>query len=301
MSYTINLTNLQAKQVINQYQEQQVPHTNNYTLFRAKHKTATITIFKTLTMIIQGSGCRDVYQEICSLLHLEQENVEEKSKTVEVNLSVIGTDEVGTGDFFGPIVVAGAFVPKNKILLLMRLGIRDSKQMSDERIKHLAPKLIQELKHSVLVLDNIKYNYLTRIQHYNMNKLKALLHNNVINNLLHKVEGYDQIIIDAFTTREKYFEYLQDEKKVIENVELVEKGESKYIAVAAASVIARYYFLQELEKLSKDVGFDLPKGAGSKVDLAISKILKDQSERYLDVISKTNFKNLEKTKRKDSH
>jgi len=127
-----------------------------------------------------------------------------------------------------------------------------------------------------------------------------LLHNNVIHNLLHKVEDYDQIIIDAFTTPDKYFEYLKEEKKIIENVELVEKGESKYIAVATASVIARYYFLCEMEKLSKEVGFDLPKGAGSKVDLAISKILKDQSERYLDLISKTNFKNLEKAKRKDS-
>lgn len=299
MSYTFNLTSSQVQQIINNYQGQQVPPTNNYTLFRAKHKTATITIFKTLTMIIQGSNCRDVYQEICKLLHLEEE-IEEKGKTVEVNLSVIGTDEVGTGDFFGPIVVAGAFVPKNKILLLMRLGIRDSKQMSDDKIKLLAPKLIQELKYSVLILDNVKYNFLTRIQRYNMNKLKALLHNNVIHNLLHKVEDYDQIIIDAFTTPDKYFEYLKEEKKIIENVELVEKGESKYIAVATASVIARYYFLCEMEKLSKEVGFDLPKGAGSKVDLAISKILKDQSERYLDLISKTNFKNLEKAKRKDS-
>ena len=84
-------------------------------------------------------------------------------------------------------------------------------------------------------------------------------------------------------------------------MELVEKGESKYIAIAAASIIARYYFLSEMKKLSKDAGFELPKGAGSKVDLAINKILREQSERFLDVIGKTNFRNLIKVKSKDNN
>ncbi len=300
MSYTINLTNSQANIIIEKFKEFKAPHTNNYTLFRAKNKTSTITIFKTLTMIIQGSNCQETYQKVCSLLNLEHE-VEEKVNHIDVNLSIIGTDEVGTGDFFGPIVVAGAYVPKNKILLLMRLGIRDSKQLSDEKVRVLAPKLMRELKYSVLVLNNLKYNYLTRVHRYNMNKLKALLHNNVIHNLLPKVDDYDQIIVDAFTSKEKYFEYLKDEKIVVEEVELVEKGESKYIAIAAASIIARYYFLSEMKKLSKDAGFELPKGAGSKVDLAINKILREQSERFLDVIGKTNFRNLIKVKSKDNN
>ncbi|HEY8395773.1 MAG TPA: ribonuclease HIII, partial [Bacilli bacterium] len=157
-----------------------------------------------------------------------------------------------------------------------------------------------ELPYSLLVLDNVKYNFLTRIRNYNMNKLKALLHNNVIYNLLQNVKEYDQIVIDAFTTKDKYLDYIKDEKIKIENVILEEKAESKYLAVAAASVIARYGFIHEFDKLSKKVGLELPKGAGSKVDLAISKLLKTQSERFFDVIAKTNFKNFEKLKRKDS-
>lgn len=300
MNYTLNLSNEQATEIIKKYQDFEVEHTNNYTLFRAKYKSATLTIFKTLTMIVQGVGAQKMYNEICELLNLDAPKEEtKKGVAIELN-SIIGTDEVGTGDFFGPIVVAGAFVPKNKIPLLVRMGIKDSKKLSDDKIRQLGPVLLKELPYSLLVLDNVKYNYLTRIRNYNMNKLKALLHNNVIYNLLQNVKEYDQIVIDAFTTKEKYLDYIKDEKIKIENVILEEKAESKYLAVAAASVIARYGFIHEFDKLSKKVGLELPKGAGSKVDLAISKLLKTQSERFFDVIAKTNFKNFEKLKRKDS-
>ena len=133
-----------------------------------------------------------------------------------------------------------------------------------------------------------------------MNKLKALLHNNVIHNILQKITEYDAIIVDAFTTQDKYFDYLKDQEIVIENVELTEKGESKYTAIACASIIARYLFIKEMDKLSKEVGFDLPKGAGNKVDLAISKILKEYNDVYFNRIAKVNFKNLERVKGKDS-
>ena len=300
MSYTLNLTNSQAGEVISKYHEFSVPHTNNYTLFRAKFKTSTITIFKTLTLMVQGSGSKETYLEICKLLEIETAT-ESKSKGNElVNFSIIGTDEVGTGDFFGPVVVAGAFVPKIKIASLMRLGVKDSKLLTDSKIINIAPIIMKEIKYSALILDNVKYNYLTKIQQFNLNKIKALLHNNVLYNLIPKVEDYDKIIIDAFTTKDKYFDYLKDQEHIIKNVELEEKAESKYLAVACASIIARYLFLLQLDKLSKDVGFDLPKGAGPKVDLAISKIIKIHTERYLEVIGKTHFKNMDKAKKKDN-
>ncbi|MGB4696054.1 MAG: ribonuclease HIII [Bacilli bacterium] len=300
MNYTLDLSNEQATAIINKYNDYQVEHTNNYTLFRAKFKSATLTIFKTLTLLVQGAGAEKAYGEICSLLGLEVPAKEEKAQVGSELHSIIGTDEVGTGDFFGPIVVAGVFVPKNKIPMLLRLGIKDSKKVSDEKVRNLGPILMKDLQYSMLILDNVKYNYLTRIRNCNMNKLKALLHNNVVYNILQNVKDYDRIIIDAFTTKEKYFDYIKDEKIRIENVELVEKAESKFLAVAAASIIARYGFIHEFDKLSKKVGLELPKGAGSKVDLAISKIMKMQCERYFDVIAKTNFKNFEKFKRKDS-
>lgn len=300
MSYTLVLTRSQAGEIISKYQSYSVSHTNNYTLFRAKYKSASLTIFKTLKMLIQGTGSEELFKEICEMFDLDS-NIESKKSHYQINLSIIGTDEVGTGDFFGPIVVVGAFVPKNQISSLMKLGVKDSKQLNDVKIMEIAPIIMKEVKYSALVLDNVKYNYLTRVCNFNMNKIKALLHNNVIYNILQKVDSYDEIIIDAFTTQNKYFDYIKDQKQIIENVKLEEKGENKYISIAVASIIARYIFLREMEKLSKDVGFDLPKGAGNKVDLAIIKVIKEKTERYLDLIGKTNFKNVEKAKKKDMH
>ncbi|MCK9537005.1 MAG: ribonuclease HIII [Bacilli bacterium] len=300
MSYTINLTTTQAGEIISRYHLYSVPHTNNYTLFRAKYKGATLTIFKTLTMLIQGAGSKNIYGDICEILDIEKKLHTATYSAETINLSVIGTDEVGTGDFFGPVVVAAAYVPKIQILPLMRLGVKDSKKISDFKVLEMAPELMKEIKYDALILNNLKYNYLTTKGNCNMNKLKALLHNNVIHNILQKITEYDAIIVDAFTTQDKYFDYLKDQEIVIENVELTEKGESKYTAIACASIIARYLFIKEMDKLSKEVGFDLPKGAGNKVDLAISKILKEYNDVYFNRIAKVNFKNLERVKGKDS-
>lgn len=299
MSYTIDLSNTTSKIIMTYYKDYSISHTNNYTLFRAKYKGSTLTIFKTNTMIIQGSDCQDIYKEVCHLLEITPNFKESSNSELSVTTSHIGTDEVGTGDFFGGITVAAAFVPENKIKFLKELGIKDSKLLSNSKIEEIAPKMMKEIKYSVLLLDNIKYNFLTKVHHFNMNKIKAMLHNTVIKNIVNKVcEEYEEIVIDGFTTSDKYFEYLEDEKEVIRNkVKLVEKGESKYISIAAASIIARYLFLSHMNKLSKEVGFDLPKGAGPKVDKAIEKIIKERSEKYLEVIGKTNFKNLIKIKK----
>ena len=129
-----------------------------------------------------------------------------------------------------------------------------------------------------------------------MNKIKALLHNDVLVKLTRKVVSFDNIIIDAFTSKDKYFDYIKEQKVKIENVELEQNAESKHLAVVCASILARSAFSKQLDQLSKKVGFDLPKGASHRVDLAIAKILKEQSEAVLKMCGKLNFKNLEKAK-----
>lgn len=296
MSKSINLTNEQVQLIIDKYREFHIPHTNNYTLFRAKYKTASLTIFKTLTLLIQGRQADELYLDICSLINIKPIINEVKNSSLSLELSLIGTDEVGTGDFFGGVVVAGAFVREDQIKILKKRGVKDSKLLNDNKILELGETLIKEVIFSVHVLDNIKYNYINKMQNCNMNKIKALLHNSVIRHLIAKVENYDGIVIDAFTTKDKYLNYLSGEKDVVTDIKLEEKAESKYVSVAVASIIARYFFLDHFNKLSEEVGFELPKGAGAKIDLAIQKILKTRNISYFETISKTNFKNLEKYK-----
>lgn len=298
MSYTINVNSVQAEIIIDKYQEYSLPHTNNYTLFRAKYKGATLTLYKTHTLLIQGGKAFVLYNEVCDLLQITPKLKEKKEKDFEpqINLSIIGTDEVGTGDFFGPIVVAGAYVDKTKILDVMKLGIRDSKTIKDDKIHKLANELIKLVDYHIVSLDNLKYNYLVSAGKYNMNKIKALLHNDVLVKLTRKVASFDNIIIDAFTSKDKYFDYIKEQKVKIENVELEQNAESKHLAVVCASILARSAFSKQLDQLSKKVGFDLPKGASHRVNLAIAKILKEQSEAVLKMCGKLNFKNLEKAK-----
>jgi ribonuclease HIII len=72
------------------------------------------------------------------------------------------------------------------------------------------------------------------------------------------------------------------------------KAESKAIAVAAASIIARYSFISKLEKLGDKYSTTLPKGAGQKVDKFAIELIDKIGEKEFSSITKMNFKNLER-------
>ena len=298
MTYTLNLNETQINTLINKYQSYQVSDNNNYTLFRAKIKSSTLTIYTTNKILIQGNNCFDLYQEICECINIEMEFENKKIELESVNIgqTIIGTDEVGTGDYFGGIVVCASCVPNDKILELTKLGIKDSKMIDDKKILELGEYLIKNINHSVLLLNNEKYNKIVVDPNINLNKIKAVLHNKVIQSFILKYPNtnYDNIIIDGFCTKEKYFEYLSGKKDVINNVDLIQKAENKYISVAVSSIIARYYFLKHLDELSLKYGYSLLKGASSKVDQLIKKIVKEKGIDYLYNFAKINFKNTRK-------
>jgi len=302
MSFTIKLYSEQISKIISTYTDNLLPYTNNYTTFRAKINSSTVTIFKTGNMLVQGSDDKKTYIELCKLINVEPifENDDLLSSNTNANIdisslkSIIGTDEVGTGDFFGNIIVVGCFVPSVDINYLNKLGVKDSKELSDEKIIKLAPKLMEKFIYTYSELDNLKYNYLVLKAGYNMNQIKAIMHNSVVNTMKTKVKAYDNIIIDAFTTPTNYYTYLKNEKLVSKNVILKEKAENKYVAVACASIIARYLFLQSMDKLSENIGFDLPKGAGKPVDIVLRRIIAEKGQNDLKHIAKLNFKNYRK-------
>ena len=296
MGYSINLNSQQVNDLLNKFKEYQIPTTNNYTLFQAKFNTCTITIFKTNTLLIQGKNEETLYNELCNELNIEVK-IKEKQLNVAVNnfalQSLIGTDEVGTGDFFGGIIVAGAFVSKDKISEVKKLGVKDSKDLTDYKINEIAPELMKLIPHAIFKLDCLRFNFLSTHYKYNMNHIKALLHNAVINSMKQKVKNYDGIIVDAFTNSSNYFNYLKNEKVVAKDIILEEKAENKYLSVACASIIARYEFLKMMDELSNQVGFELPKGAGKPVDTAIRKIYSESGLNGFKNIAKMKFKNLD--------
>lgn len=214
------------------------------------------------------------------------------------SMSVIGSDEVGTGDYFGPITVVAAYVDKNRIMELKAIGVRDSKDMKDPEIVLVAKKLLKDIPYSLLILRNEKYNDLQE-SGMSQGKIKALLHNQALGKLQEKIAPIrpDAILIDQFAEKTVYYRYLNEQKKIVrENVFFSTKGESIHLAVAAASILARYAFLKEMDKLSEEAGFTIPKGAGPLVDNAAARLMKMYDESILRHFTKLHFANTSKAK-----
>ena len=130
-----------------------------------------------------------------------------------------------------------------------------------------------------------------------MNKIKAILHNKVLFKLSSLVKDYEYIIVDQFAEKYVYFNYLKNTPNVVRNITFFTKGEDKHLSVACASLISRYIFIKEFDKLSKELNMELPKGAGTNVDDTAKKIVDKYGFEKLKEIAKLNFKNTEKIKK----
>jgi ribonuclease HIII len=146
-----------------------------------------------------------------------------------------------------------------------------------------------------MILSNKDYNEY-HSNDLNMNKIKAILHNKVLGKLSNQINDYEYIIVDQFAEPYVYFNYLKNSSNVVRNITFFTKGEDKHLAVACASLISRYIFINEFNKLSKSLNLDLPKGASNLVDEIGVKIVKEYGIDKLNEIAKLNFKNTDKIK-----
>lgn len=212
------------------------------------------------------------------------------------NLPMAGSDEVGNGDSFGPFVVVSTIIDKEDIDFLNKLNIKDSKELTDIQIRKIGPKLIKKIKHSFIILRNIAYNRAT--EKYNQNEIKATLHNICYTNMKTKYTLPKLCVIDQFCSKEKYFEYLEKNseiKEIYRKVKFETKAENKYIAVAAASIIARYYFIKEFDDLCEKYNMELAKGSSNPIiEKQVKEIIKKYGKEELKNVAKLHFKNIKK-------
>ncbi|PAE06582.1 ribonuclease HIII [Terribacillus saccharophilus] len=214
--------------------------------------------------------------------------------------SHIGSDEAGTGDFFGPITVASVYVDQSQFALLKELGVKDSKLLKDDAIQRIAKDLMQvELPYSLLVMRNERYNQLQQ-RGWSQGKMKTMLHHHAIQKLLAKIDPTkpDGILIDQFQLPSTYIKHLATEgEKLQQNVSFMTKAESHSLAVAAASIISRASFVREMDKLSKQAGFTIPKGASAAVDQAAGRLIRTHGRQALPVFTKMHFANSAKAEK----
>ncbi|MGM9985667.1 MAG: ribonuclease HIII [Bacillaceae bacterium] len=214
------------------------------------------------------------------------------------SLDLIGSYEVGSSDYFGPLCVVAVYVPRDKVSMLMKLGLMETKGMNDKQIVEIAKKVISAVEYVAVNISNEKYNeYLE--SGMSIGALKARLHNQAIRKVIEKIEGQpvDGILIDQFVEGNTYFQYLEQEKEVIkDNVYFKPKAETAHIATACASAIARYSYLRTLEKLTEIAGFKLPRGVNLQADKAAARLLKVYGLEALGSFVKLNFPNTQKAR-----
>ena len=274
--------NLKEK-FINYYLKYPARKTPPYAVFQVINYDTIITLYESGKVMFQGLSA-DIEASIWieqerivnkRIISLDKKEKKKESPKVFYDTDTIGSDEVGTGDYFGPIVVTATFVAKDKIPYLKTLGVRDSKKIADSKIKEIAKELIKNIPYVTYILDNSAYNNLPE-EDRNLNKIKAILHNKVLTTLIKKDNyPYKKIIIDQFVYPKKFYEYIKDSKEQIKNVIFITKAEDQALSVGAAAIISRYIFLKEIKKMSQELGMDIPLGAGIEVDKT-ARILKDK-------------------------
>lgn len=269
--------------------DKQIP----YVLLQADDNDTVITMYTSGKVMFQGVSA-DVdammWQEMMGVSKEEKKKKEKQDQKYH-NCNSVGSDEVGTGDYFGPIVVTASYVTRGDVKFLEELGVCDSKKINDEKILKIAPQIAKRVKYRSLILSNLEYNT-KYTKDINMNKIKSIMHNKVLYQLVHEEQPeYDYIIVDEFAREARYYGYLTGINDVQRDITFMTKAEDKNLAVACSSIISRYIFLKEFDKLSDSLGIPLVKGAGSEVDKIGEEVVEKYGKEKLKEIAKLNFAN----------
>ena len=287
------------------YQDWSITSAPPGAVFLAKLDNVTITAYqKSGKVMFQGANAE--YEASIwggeEQLVVSKENSQNSSHNYEppanvTALSLIGSDETGTGDYFGPITVVAAYVAPENRLKCQNLGVKDSKLLSDQEILDIAEELMNFIPFSLLVLRNRQYNELQQ-SGKNQGELKARLHEQAITKLLERIAPVtpDAVLIDQFCSPNTYFKYINGKPNRSIPTYFKTKAESFSLSVAAASIIARTAFIKEMDIMSEKLGHAIPKGASHTVDQFAAKIMMEQGIETLNDYAKMHFANTQKAK-----
>lgn len=268
----------------------------NWAIFKAKNVNFVATLYESGKLVIQGKNIDSVVEEVnsifdciknCNKVSNIVNSVMDSKPGCELQNCYIGVDESGKGDFFGPLVIAGVLVDKKLKEYFSHIGIKDSKKLSDVVIKQLALKIKKESIWSIVKIMPPKYNELY-YKFKNLNKLLAWGHARVIENILEKCPECKWAMSDKFADESLILNALMEKGKEI-NLEQKIKGES-FIAVAAASILARNQFVESMNNLSNSYKIEFPKGTNEKTVAIAKEFVLEYGKQRLNEVSKIHFK-----------
>jgi ribonuclease HIII len=254
----------------------QPPHTQ----FCAKRPHLSCTLYTSGKFVVQGgSGQVEEFVQF----YLEPELV---GVPVVDHDARIGCDEAGKGDFFGPLTIAGVYADGAIVDQLLKLGVNDSKSLRDDRILRLSSQIEKLTATHVIVLMPAKYNELYG-RFGNLNHLLAWAHASVIEEL-HGKTGCGAALVDQFANP-SVLQRAVDRKQIDVTLTQRTRAESDPV-VAAASIMARAAFVRGIDRLGKEVGTTLPKGANSHIKDVGRRLVAEKGPEILSQVGKMHFK-----------
>ena len=293
MNKEIKVNDKTKEEMIKYYKDKMKDKKIPYVIFQAVDEDTVITMYESGKVMFQGKSA-DVDASHWAML---EETTEQKPNTNDKKyyyVDAVGSDEVGTGDYFGPIVVTSSYVSKEDIPYLEELGVGDSKKIDDEKIKKIAPLIAKKIKYKSLILRNEEYKEKYGIG-TNMNQIKAIMHNKVLYQMMQEENPkIDYIIVDEFAKEIRYYNYLKGINNIQRGITFMTKAEDKNMAVACSSIISRYRLLKEFDKMSDFYHRPFLKGASRDVDKIGEEFVERYGEEKLKEVAKLNFKNTER-------
>ncbi|QQS37452.1 MAG: ribonuclease HIII [Ignavibacteriales bacterium] len=262
---------------------------NFYSFLYDGDRKAKLTVYygkNGIKTFLQGDTSQSFTNSINSIIGLE--NPVAPSTEFNEPDEYIGTDESGKGDYFGPLVVAGVYLDKENQKKLREIGVRDSKEISDSQIKILAARINRIIKdnYNIILITPNTYNKL-HLQMKNVNRILGWAHAKVIENILEKTQ-VPEAISDKFGDEKLILSSLQTKGKSIKLSQFTRA--ERYVAVAAASVLARKKFIDWFSSSKEKYNFELPKGASSEVIKKGKEFVTRMGKEKLNEIAKIHFK-----------
>ena len=295
---TIKVDEATLKEIEKQYMDNIVARNIGYILFCVKTEDLILTAYENkkkayYKVTLQGKDVLPLAKKYSleeNFMPKKEKIIKESPHYIDIN-EQIGSDEVGTGDFLLPIVVCAAYIDLYTMKFIKQFNIIDSKKLSDQEILNVIPSLLKKIHYSCKILSTQNYNTLIQDHGFNLNQIKAILHNSCLTKLHKRCPYVGNVYMDKFCEEDKYYEYIKNQEEITSDIIFKEKGETYFPSVALASCIARYFFLIEVDKLNTKYRAKFPLGAAKHVNEFALKFINKYGLAEFNKISKHNFKN----------
>lgn len=305
-NFTKKVDKAKIREISENFSEFQINNYNPNIFMVFKYKNVTVSLYKTGTILFQGNDIENVVNLVINKKKIKESKkinkITQKNKIMSsmqqitlIKQNEIGCDEVGVGDYFGGLTTCAAFIKYDQIDEIKKIGVKDSKKISKEKIHQIANLLQEKIIYSISHVEPLEYNKLFD-KYQNTHIIKTFLHNQALSKLLKdsKIKLADSVIVmDQYSTKinyKKYLDVINPYEKI--NIDIFEtKAEDKYISVAAASILARSHWLKSIDKLKTKIKEPIFLGASDlRIKIIAKKIYLEKGLDFLKKCVKLHFK-----------